>query len=166
MDNHKMNTDSILAGIVKWFGVAVAVAAGWWLSLPFVWQVLLIAMLADLVTGSVVAIHNKTLSSRAAFMGFTRKVVTVILILVASYAIQALISHPNDDAVTTAIIAFYVYTEVISIIENAALLGVPVPKFLRDTLSKLNPDKFPEGQNPGPLPPDMRSSMGPFKKSR
>ena len=50
-------------------------------------------------------------------------------------------------AIRTAVIFFYVSNEGISIIENAAKIGLPVPKKLIDVLAQLNKDDEEEKKN-------------------
>lgn len=92
---------------------------------------LLIFMGVDYVTGLIVAgvfhtsqkTENGTLESRAGWKGLCRKGVTLLVVLVACRLDLVMGSSFIRDAVVIAFIA----NETISIIENAGLMGVPIP---------------------------------------
>lgn len=92
---------------------------------------LLIFMGVDYVTGLIVAgvfhtspkTENGALESRAGWKGLCRKGVTLLVVLVACRLDMVMGSNFIRDA---AIIAF-IANETISIIENAGLMGVPIP---------------------------------------
>ena len=92
---------------------------------------LLIFMGVDYVTGMIVAgvfhaspkTENGALESRAGWKGLCRKGMTLLVVLVASRLDMVMGSNFIRDA---AIIAF-IANETISIIENAGLMGVPIP---------------------------------------
>ncbi len=92
---------------------------------------LVIFMAADYVTGLVVAavFHRSektpdgTLESRAGWKGLVRKGVTLLVVLVAGRLDAAIGTGFIRDA---AVIGFTV-NEALSILENAGLMGVPVP---------------------------------------
>ena len=96
----------------------------------------LIALIViDYISGVLVAIVEKKLSSEVGFKGIAKKV--VILSLVA-------VGHLLDDAVLgggavvrNAVIFFYIANEGISILENAGNLGLPLPNKLKAVLKQL-----------------------------
>lgn len=102
---------------------------------------LMVCMAADYVTGLLVAgvfhASDKTpgggLESRAGWKGLCRKGATLLIVLVASRVDLALGTAFVRDAVITG----YIANEVISIIENAGLMGVPVPDALMDAIEVL-----------------------------
>lgn len=109
--------------------------AGVWASLALVLQVLLLLMVLDFVTGMAVAIQQGTVSSHKSYQGIGKKVI-VLALITATAVIQ---QHLTVDLPIVEIVAgFYIANEFISILENAALAGVPVPGALRDMLQKLN----------------------------
>ncbi len=97
--------------------------------------VTLIAFMAvDYITGVIVAgvFHasnkspNGSLESRAGWKGLCRKGVTLLVVLVATRLDMAIGTHYIRDA---AVIAF-VANEAVSIIENAGLMGIPIPEVI------------------------------------
>ena len=92
---------------------------------------LLIFMGIDYLTGLIVAgvfhksekTENGALESRAGWKGLCRKGVTLLIVLVACRLDLVMGSNFIRDAVVIAFIA----NEAISIIENAGLMGIPVP---------------------------------------
>lgn len=113
----------------------IGLLAGVWASISLVLQVLLLLMVLDFVTGLVVAIQTQSLDSHKSYMGIGKK--AVVLALIAATAIIQ--QHLQIDLPLTEVVAgFYIANEFISILENAAAAGVPVPGALRDVLAKLN----------------------------
>ena len=109
--------------------------AGVWASISLVLQVLLLLMVLDFVTGIVVAIQQQNVESHKGYLGIGKKV--IVLVLIAATAIIQ--QHLQIDLPLTEVVAgFYIANEFISILENAAAAGVPVPGALRDVLAKLN----------------------------
>lgn len=98
-----------------------------------------ILMLVDILTGISKAIVNKDLWSRKTLFGVMRKVV-VFVIIIASNIIDVLIGM--NGILVHAVVLFYITNELISILENAAQLGIPLPPKLVDALAVMN-DKEP-----------------------
>lgn len=102
---------------------------------------LIFCMAVDYVTGLIVAgvfhTSDKTpgggLESRAGWKGLCRKGVTLLIVLVASRVDRAL----GTAFVRDAVIVGYIANEVISIIENAGLMGVPIPDALVQAIDAL-----------------------------
>ena len=102
---------------------------------------LIICMGADYVTGLIVAgvFHTspKTksggLDSRVGWKGLARKFVTLLIVVVANLADVLLELHYIRDAVIAAFCA----NECISILENAGLMGIRIPRVLTAALEKL-----------------------------
>lgn len=92
-------------------------------------------VVVDYVTGIMVGVLEKKLSSEIGFRGIFRKV--LIFVLVGISHIVDLYLFNDGSVVRTAVIFFYAANEGISIIENAAKIGLPVPKKLRDILEQL-----------------------------
>ena len=51
----------------------------------------------------------------------------------------------EGNAIRMAVIFFYISNEGISILENTAKIGLPIPKKLKDILEQLNKDEVDEG---------------------
>ena len=102
---------------------------------------LVICMGADYVTGLIVAgvFHTspKTsgggLDSRVGWKGLARKFVTLLIVVVANLADLML----DVGYIRDAVIAAFSANECISILENAGLMGIRIPRTLRTALEKL-----------------------------
>lgn len=105
---------------------------------------LIVFVVVDYMTGVMVGILNKELSSRIGFRGIFKKVVIFSLVAVAHIIDTRIIQ--NGSVLRTAVIFFYLSNEGISIMENAALVGLPIPKKLRDVLEQLKEGKEHEGE--------------------
>lgn len=90
-----------------------------------------ILMLVDILTGISKAVVNKNLWSRKTLFGVMRKVV-VFVIIIASNTIDVLIGM--NGLLVHAVVLFYITNELISILENAAQLGIPLPPKLIEVL--------------------------------
>ena len=90
----------------------------------------------DYLTGVACAIVDKRLSSEAGFKGIAKKVVMFLLVGVA-HAIDLWVIK-SGAVMRTAVIFFYLSNEGVSLLENAAHLGLPVPKKLKDILIQLH----------------------------
>ena len=98
-------------------------------------KALLIMMALDYLTGLMSAYIEKRLSSEIGFKGIAKK--ALILILVgAGTALDA--GAPGlGGALRGAVIGFYLSNEALSIAENAARLGLPVPEKLKRALKQM-----------------------------
>ena len=97
----------------------------------------LIAFVAiDYITGVMCAISDKTLSSEVGFKGICRKVLIFLLVGIGHIVDAQLIG--SGGVLRTAVIFFYLSNEGISLIENAAHLGLPVPDKLKAVLEQLH----------------------------
>lgn len=104
--------------------------------------VLVICMGVDYVTGLIVAgvFHASPkssgggLDSRVGWKGLARKFVTMLIVVVANLADLLL----DVGYIRDAVIAGFCANECISILENAGLMGIRIPKVLKDALDKLS----------------------------
>ena len=97
----------------------------------------LIAFVAiDYITGVMCAISDKTLSSEVGFKGICRKVLIFLLVGIGHIVDAQVIG--SGGVMRTAVIFFYLSNEGISLIENAAHLGLPVPDKLKAVLEQLH----------------------------
>lgn len=92
-------------------------------------------VVVDYLTGIMAAFVKKELSSEIGFKGICRKVFIFMLVGIGHIIDTKLIGE--GGVVRTAVIFFYVSNEGISIIENAAIIGLPVPQKLKDVLAQL-----------------------------
>lgn len=102
----------------------------------------LIAFVAiDYITGVMCAIAEKKLSSEVGFKGICRKVLIFLLVGIANILDVQVIQ--TGSVLRTAIIFFYISNEGVSLLENAAHLGLPVPEKIKVVLKQLH-DKSEE----------------------
>lgn len=103
----------------------------------------LIAFVAiDYITGVMCAISDHTLSSEVGFKGICRKVLIFLLVGIANVLDVQIIQ--TGSVLRTAVIFFYISNEGVSLLENAAHLGLPVPDKIKVVLEQLH-DKETEG---------------------
>jgi len=98
----------------------------------------------DYVTGVMAGILNKELSSRIGFRGIFKKIVIFCLVAVAHIIDAHVIG--NGSVLRTAVIFFYLSNEGISILENAAHIGLPIPTKLKAVLEQIKEDNSNEGE--------------------
>jgi len=99
---------------------------------------LVVFAVVDYLTGLMAAAIKKKLSSETGFRGICKKVFIFLLVMVA-HIIDAQVIR-DGSVVRTAVIFFYLSNEGISILENAAVVGLPVPGKLREVLGQLQDD--------------------------
>ena len=97
---------------------------------------LLIFVVCDYVTGVMGAISDKKLSSAVGFRGICRKVLIFILVGIANVIDINVLGQVG--VLRTAVIFFYISNEGLSLIENAAHLGLPIPGKLKEVLEQLH----------------------------
>ena len=114
---------------------SVGGALGWLFGdMTFMLFALLALEIIDYVTGVMSAIAKKELSSRKSFLGILRKF--AILLIVALGHLLDMLFH-TGDAFRTAVCFFYIANEAMSIIENAAMIGLPVPQVIKNVLAQI-----------------------------
>lgn len=115
-------------------------------------------MVLDYATGSAAALHAGTWSSRRAREGLWHKAGSVAGVLVAAlldFALRALLgSVPGlgvqyDVLLCPLVTAWYLLTELGSVIENAGALGAPLPQFLVRAIAVLRADVSQRGGGDG-----------------
>lgn len=122
----------VLMGLVAW---VTQLLGGWDGALGLMF----LLMGLDLVTGVAVSLLMKSgrtqgggFHSRELFLGLTRKLLMVLLVMLAT-ALDGLL---GASLCRLKVIGFYGANEALSIIENAALLGVPFPRGLLRALER------------------------------
>ena len=90
----------------------------------------------DYITGVMCAIADKTLSSEVGFKGICRKVLIFLLVGIANIIDVQVLGAPG--VLRTAVIFFYLSNEGVSLLENAAHLGLPVPDAIKTVLEQLH----------------------------
>ena len=97
----------------------------------------LIAFVAiDYITGVMCAISDKTLSSEVGFKGICRKVLIFLLVGIGNIIDVQVLGSPG--VLRTSVIFFYLSNEGVSLLENAAHLGLPVPDAIKTVLEQLH----------------------------
>lgn len=137
MEKLFMTKDAVatIGGIVG--GVIAMAFGGWSEGLT----TLMVLMVADYMSGLVVAglfkaspkTESGGLESRAGWKGLARKVATLLIVMVA-YRVDVALG--TDYLMNAAVIGF-ILNELISLVENAGLMGVPMPKAVTKAIDVL-----------------------------
>lgn len=93
-------------------------------------------VVVDYVTGVMCAAGDKKLSSEVGFKGICRKVLIFLLVGVANILDMQVIG--TGSVLRTAVIFFYISNEGVSLLENAAHLGLPIPEKMKAVLEQLH----------------------------
>ncbi len=119
----------VFAGIGGWLGWFLGGCDG-----------LLYALLAfvviDYITGIMCAVVDKKLSSEVGFKGIFKKVLIFALVGIGHILDTRVIG--SGSGMRTAVIFFYLSNEGVSLLENAAYLGLPIPQKLKSVLEQLH----------------------------
>ena len=101
---------------------------------------LIIVMTVDYVTGVIVAALRRSpksetggLSSKVGFLGLAKKLMILLFVLIGNRLDMVI----GTDYIRNAVIIGYMANELISITENAGLLGLPLPEVVTDTIDIL-----------------------------
>lgn len=97
---------------------------------------LVMFVVMDYISGVMCAIADKTLSSEVGFKGICRKVLIFVLVGIANILDVQVMGAPG--ILRTAVIFFYLSNEGVSLLENAAHLGLPVPDAIKKVLEQLH----------------------------
>ena len=125
-----------------WSGIQIAFTAfggflGWFLGGFDGFLYALIAFtVIDYITGVMCAITDKNLSSAVGFKGICRKVLIFTLVGIGNIVDVYVLGQ--GGVLRTAIIFFYLSNEGVSIMENTAHLGLPIPAKLKEVLEQLH----------------------------
>lgn len=97
---------------------------------------LIIFMAIDYITGLMCAVADKKLSSAVGFKGICKKVLVILLVGVAHIVDLHVVG--TGSALRSAVVCFYLSNEGVSLLENAAHLGLPIPGKLKSVLEQLH----------------------------
>lgn len=128
-------------------GVFVAIGGwiGWFLGgCDGLLYALMAFVVMDYITGVMCAVIDQKLSSEIGFKGIFKKVLIFALVGVGNILDVNVIG--TGAVVRTAVIFFYISNEGVSLLENAAHIGLPIPGKLKDILAQLN-DKAEDSQD-------------------
>ena len=127
--------------IVKVLAAVAGAVAGLFGEWNTMLTILVVMMTVDYISGWIVAWCGKSpktegggLSSKVGFIGLARKGFIMLLVLVATLLDRAI----GDGSVfQSSLVLYYIANEGLSVLENAALLGVPFPEKMRRALETL-----------------------------
>ena len=125
-----------------WAKIQIAITAiGGWLGyfvggMDGMLIALIVLMSLDYISGVMCAIVDRKLSSAIGFKGICKKVLILMLVGVANVVDVHVIGSGN--ALRGAVVCFYLSNEGLSLLENAAHIGLPVPDKLREALAQLH----------------------------
>lgn len=97
---------------------------------------LIIFMGIDYITGLMCAVVDKKLSSAVGFKGICKKALIILLVGVAHIVNLHMVG--TGSALRSAVVCFYLSNEGVSLLENSAHLGMPIPDKLKTVLEQLH----------------------------
>ncbi len=125
----------IFAAVGGWLGYFLGGCDGLLIAL-------VMFVVVDYLTGVMCAVADRKLSSEVGFKGICRKVLIFLLVGIANILDVQVIG--TGSVLRTAVIFFYISNEGVSLLENAAHLGLPIPEKMKDILEQLH-DRAEEG---------------------
>ena len=125
-----------------WTGIQLSFSAlggfiGWFLGGVdgFLYPLIAFAVI-DYITGVMCAVSDKKLDSKVGFKGICRKVLIFTLVGIGNIVDVYVLGQAG--VLRMAVIFFYLSNEGVSILENSAHLGLPIPEKLKDVLEQLH----------------------------
>ena len=125
-----------------WTKVQIAITAiGGWIGyfvggMDGMLIALIVLMSLDYISGIMCAVIDRKLSSAIGFRGICKKVLILMLVGVANIVDIHVVG--TGSALRGAVICFYLSNEALSLFENAAHIGLPIPDKLREALAQLH----------------------------
>lgn len=129
--------------IFQTIAAAAGAVASFFCGLPPILWALLAVMSLDYITGLICGAVGKSpkstnggLSSSTAFAGLMKKLLIIVIVALA-YLLDAVVSMDagvSFAAVSGASCLWFISSEGVSVLENASLIGVPIPKVIRQAL--------------------------------
>ena len=144
-----MRNSTVLSGIIGLIGGAfTTLFGGWSTGMTTLVLFMCIDYLSGLIVAGVFKKSNKTesgaLESKAGWKGLARKCMTLLFVLIA-YRLDLLL---NTAYIRDAVVIGFCANELISIVENAGLMGLPLPAVITKALEVLkNKADFEESAN-------------------
>ncbi len=123
--NVNQSTFAAIGGFIGWF----------WGGCDSLLYSLITFVIVDYITGVMCAITKKELSSEIGFKGIFKKVLIFMLVGIANIIDVLVIG--SGTVLRTAVICFYLSNEGLSILENTATLGLPIPDQLKKVLKQI-----------------------------
>ena len=112
-------------------GVASTLLGGWDKSL----EILLIFIIMDYITGVAAAFKTKTLKSSVGFEGLMKKGAIFLIVILAAQLDR--ITGNAAGVFRTSTAFFFIANDALSVLENVGEMGVRLPAFLTNALTKL-----------------------------
>lgn len=133
-----MKTHYLFEGSIAVIGTVItALMGGWDTAL----KILVVLMVVDYMSGFLAAYKLKKVNSDVMFWGGVRKGVVFIVVIIA-VLVDELVNN-GLPIMRTLVLYYYIAREALSVTENFALLGVPLPQQLVDVLTQLQEEKQP-----------------------
>ena len=107
---------------------------GWDIAL----QCLVTAIVLDYISGLIKAYNTKTLSSKIGLKGLLKKV-GILCVVILSVLLDRI--SGETGVIRTMVIYYFVANEGLSVLENLAEAGLPIPQFIKNALLNLQKDK-------------------------
>ena len=124
--------NNIIDGIIAGEGALVGFLFG---QIDGLFYALIAFIVLDYISGAIVAVINKKLSSEVGFKGICKKVLLLSIVALGNIIDVQVIG--NGSTLRTAVIFVFLANEGISLIENAAGIGLPIPKPIINALEQL-----------------------------
>lgn len=124
-----MGESAIVKIITTFLGTCIVYALG---GVDMILRVLLMFMVIDYATGLMKAYKNKELSSKVGWDGLMKKVGSMLAVIIAHQMDK--IDPTGTQMFRNAVITFFIANEGVSLVENLALIGVPVPSIMKRAL--------------------------------
>lgn len=106
-------------------------------------KTLVLFVVLDYLTGMAASAYEGRLNSRVGFRGILKKIMIFALVAIAHSLDQLL----GGYFIQSATIFFYLSNELLSIIENAGRLNVPIPPFIKNAVSLLKQKSGTQNEN-------------------
>jgi toxin secretion/phage lysis holin len=141
MERSPVTNEGAMERFWFWVQFALVTLVAWWAGLHSAFRVLLVMQTLDVLTGLLAAAMNEGWRSRIGAAGIKRKAATWILLGALAYLqteATALFEFPETNGYGVAQLSAgaLAFMEFVSITENVARMGVPLPPFLRKLLAE------------------------------
>lgn len=130
-------TELFVGSTVSAFGTVFCYLFGCWDRLI---EALLVAMVLDYASGVIAAYlnPNKKLNSQKGFAGILKKIMILVMVATAHFVDYA---TGQEVMIRSVVILFFLGNEGLSILENSANAGLPVPNGLKESLEQFTKNK-------------------------
>ena len=130
-------TEILVGSTVSAFGTVFCYLFGCWDKLI---EALLVAMVLDYASGVIAAYlnPNKKLNSQKGFAGILKKIMILVMVATAHFVDYA---TGQEVMIRSVVILFFLGNEGLSILENSANAGLPVPNGLKESLEQFTKNK-------------------------